>query len=386
MPGPSTPNRGGARKGAHASSGEFSIRTHGEPNEIVVGRHANETPIEVDLQLEALFIEREKSAAPLAQHSDAVFKHNQETKYREENPGRQRNRWDVLTDSSLEYHTEKIAKLQALVDDVDERIKPLDDEFDARGGWTRAFRVLNGNGHVHRSRSCSTCYPTTRFGWLPSVSGMDEDEIVDLAADMACTRCYPSAPVIDLSNPRECKLEPDEMRIERERKEAERAERDRKKAEKEAKAKAKAIVTATGEPIYDDWNRPFNNEVTAQSAAISAVESLVYFGFGENPQYEAGKVRLVTEVLDGIAAKRETTTDAVILEWKKKVYQKVKSGRTMDTVDFAFDKLAPRMDQYRAERARLQKLADDTTDQDAREAALHVLNLHIGAARPPRGW
>lgn len=71
---------------------------------------------------------------------------------------------------------------------------PYDAEYDARGGWTRAFIVADG--HVHSSMSCHTCYVTTQFGWLPQVSGQTEAEIVEQAGEGACTICYPTAPVV----------------------------------------------------------------------------------------------------------------------------------------------------------------------------------------------
>lgn len=44
--------------------------------------------------------------------------------------------------------------------------------------------------------SCSTCFPTTQFGWVTEFSGKDEAEIVAAAGEGACTVCYPSAPVL----------------------------------------------------------------------------------------------------------------------------------------------------------------------------------------------
>lgn len=62
-------------------------------------------------------------------------------------------------------------------------------------GWSRFFLVLNPDGHIHSSRSCSTCQWDTRFGWLPDVSGLTEAEAVAAHGERLCTVCFPSAPV-----------------------------------------------------------------------------------------------------------------------------------------------------------------------------------------------
>lgn len=71
-------------------------------------------------------------------------------------------------------------------------ISRLDDEYT---GWSRFFLVQSKAGHVHRSMSCSTCRPTTRFGWLPHLSGRTEADAVNELGAMLCTVCFPSAPV-----------------------------------------------------------------------------------------------------------------------------------------------------------------------------------------------
>lgn len=88
------------------------------------------------------------------------------------------------------------AELQAQADAIADQIRPLNEEFRRRGGWTRAFLVTDG--HVHSSMDCSTCnngFEPTAFTWLPQYSGHDEAEIIEVAAERACTVCYPNAPV-----------------------------------------------------------------------------------------------------------------------------------------------------------------------------------------------
>lgn len=71
----------------------------------------------------------------------------------------------------------------------------LDAEFIARGRWTRYFLVPNG--HFHRSTHCSSCRHTTRFGWLPEMSEVDEDAAIEKFGHQVCTVCFPDAPVLD---------------------------------------------------------------------------------------------------------------------------------------------------------------------------------------------
>jgi hypothetical protein len=86
-------------------------------------------------------------------------------------------------------------KLRDQIEKLADQIDPLEGEYRRRGGWTRAFLVTNNGGHVHRTQACSTCYITTDFVWLTDLSGKDEQGIVDLAGERACTVCYASAPV-----------------------------------------------------------------------------------------------------------------------------------------------------------------------------------------------
>lgn len=94
------------------------------------------------------------------------------------------------------YLTERIAKLTGRIDELDATLDPFRAEWDARGGWTRAYIVPDG--HIHKTTSCQSLHLTTLVGWLPEQSGWDEDAIVAAAGVHACTFCYPSAPVEEL--------------------------------------------------------------------------------------------------------------------------------------------------------------------------------------------
>lgn len=60
--------------------------------------------------------------------------------------------------------------------------------------WSRFFLVVSSNGHIHASRACSTCRPSTRFGWLPQLSGATEQQAVDAYGPALCSVCFPAAP------------------------------------------------------------------------------------------------------------------------------------------------------------------------------------------------
>jgi len=129
--------------------------------------------------------------------------------------------------------------------------RPLDEEFARRGGWTRAWLVLNTGGHVHRTTACRTCFPTTKFAWLTHLSGHDEAEIIDLAGRAACTECYPSAPVEVRNQPSRIKT-PEQLA-----RSAERAQRAQAKA-------AKAIAAPDGTPLRTKHCGLIETEFTAR--------------------------------------------------------------------------------------------------------------------------
>jgi len=80
--------------------------------------------------------------------------------------------------------------LHGKLEDLAARTAKLDELYT---GWSRFYVV--GGGHIHSSMACTTCYPTTLFGWLPELSGHDEREAVAACGPMLCSVCYPTAPV-----------------------------------------------------------------------------------------------------------------------------------------------------------------------------------------------
>lgn len=149
-------------------------------------------------------------------------------------------------DRHYPYQVEEIAKIQTEIDSIKSKISAVNVEINKLNAiynqdpWTRAFLVINSNGHVHSSMDCSTCFATTRYNWLVQYSNDDEKTIVEDAGQDACTVCYPSAPA-DVLNRASRIVTADKIA-----KAQAKAERDAKKAERIAKEKANA-PTASGE-------------------------------------------------------------------------------------------------------------------------------------------
>lgn len=91
---------------------------------------------------------------------------------------------------SLASYDELVAEIKA----VREEQAPLDALYE-KERWSRFFLVQNSGGHIHSSMHCSTCFPTTRFGWLPTLSGLTEKDAVEAHGTILCSVCFPSAPV-----------------------------------------------------------------------------------------------------------------------------------------------------------------------------------------------
>ncbi|AYN58529.1 hypothetical protein HOU70_gp48 [Arthrobacter phage Liebe] len=85
-----------------------------------------------------------------------------------------------------------MAEAQAELEAIRAEGRPLE-EIAKAAKWTRF--VLVPGGHLHRGFYCPTLRATTRTGLMPEYSGADEAEVVDLAGEVACTVCFPSAPV-----------------------------------------------------------------------------------------------------------------------------------------------------------------------------------------------
>lgn len=105
--------------------------------------------------------------------------------------------WDTFkgTPYDADEPAETLAKYneqKTLLADLNEQAAKLDASYT---GWSRFFLVTSSAGHVHSSTCCSTCRPTTRYGWLPQLSGQTEAQAVSELGPTLCTICFPSAPL-----------------------------------------------------------------------------------------------------------------------------------------------------------------------------------------------
>lgn len=225
-------------------------------------------------------------------------------------------------DSDMLKYADKRNDCLAAIDKIQHEMDKYETEFDARGGWTRAFLVNNANGHVHSSMGCSTCFPTTRYHWVTEYSGADENTIVDAAGERACTVCYPSAPVETLNRPTKM-FTPDEVQAQKDReaRAAAKVERDAKKIEK--------ALTADGSEfeIEYEWmagRKQKERFKTEQAATSWLVGKAVDLRFWPDRKPEPGLPEAMDKVKRAIAEKHGMTTDEVDAMLEKKIKAKAK--------------------------------------------------------------
>lgn len=222
-------------------------------------------PEDIDGKLAELYYKEATASAQAAAAEEGIVR---DRKYQARAPEGHPN-WTTY-ERSIARLEERVKEQKAIAEAARKEALPYNAEFQRRGGWTRAFLVSNGNGHVHKNMQCSTCFPTTRYAWMTDYSGKNEDEIVDAAGERACTVCYPSAPVSSLGKPTK-------MFTEDEKKQQEaREERARAKAEREAKKQAAGIFAENGGPLKVSGWGSYQEEVkTERTAQIMAVDALV---------------------------------------------------------------------------------------------------------------
>ena len=161
-------------------------------------------------------------------------------------------------------YIERIAKLEAEKKPLLLRRSNLMEVY-KQDPWTRAFLVINSNGHVHSSMECSTCFDTTRYNWLVQYSNDDEATIVSDAGETACTVCYPSAPAEVLNRPSTI------VTADKVAKAQAKAERDAKREARIAKEKANA-PTKSGEFLAIKDGR-YTQYIKTERTAVSEFKS-----------------------------------------------------------------------------------------------------------------
>lgn len=223
-----------------------------------------------------------------------------------------------MTDS--EAHDAATDRARSQVADAQQRLNtvlaegvPFRAEFQRRGGWTRAFLVVNNGGHVHSTRGCSTCFVSTKFFWVTDLSGADEAEIVAKAGERACTVCYPSAPVEVLSRPTQ--IFSDEERDQAKARE----ERAAKRAEKDA-----------AQLVDPDTNKVLFKTVRGATNQISSnLNSLCFYGVSH--PYGPAWVAENDCILKALAARGvEYDIEPVLAKIRKKVEKEMRGGSFAD--------------------------------------------------------
>jgi len=203
-----------------------------------------QTPVEIDTAIAEIYGRFYKAS----HDADVAFAHAKSYRKGLEAKAAGRSGYLYWTEERLAEQEEKVATLRAAAQEIMRETAPFNQEFDRRGGWTRAWLVDNTNGHVHNTMDCQTCFITTQFVWLPEFSGQPETDIVEAAGEKACTVCYPSAPVDVLKR---------KSSIEAPARKAARLEREARSAEIAAKKAAKAIASPDGSEIsVYDWTTP----------------------------------------------------------------------------------------------------------------------------------
>lgn len=221
------------------------------------------------------------------------------------------------SERQVESYRQQLVKYEQELD----RLRNLYDEEEKNySGWSRAFLVVNSNGHIHSSRSCSTCYDSTKYVWLTQMSGESRLEIAELAGEKACTVCYPDAPSEYFQ--KKCQLEDPKVV-------AARKEREEKAEKKRQEQEVKGIKDLDGsdlkvEDLYGSrYRTPLN---TLRSAEIWVVDAMVFLA--NVREHQKSRVPVVTaeveRVMLAIANKKGETFDQVLKQFGEKVEKKLK--------------------------------------------------------------
>jgi hypothetical protein len=203
---------------------------------------AEQTPQQIDTVLAAIY----------GRLDEATFRLDQALQHLTYAQERQAKLQTPQTLGYLAYLEREIAEATAQVEARRAAVAALVAEtepFEAeylRRGWKRYFLVTNGNGHVHRGRACTTCFPTTRYGWLPALSGCDEAAMVAEYGEQACTVCFPAAPSLYQALKAQGLTRLSPQAAERQ---AAKAAREAKRAALAAKREAASIRTPDGGPL-----------------------------------------------------------------------------------------------------------------------------------------
>ena len=181
--------------------------------------------------------------------------------------------------------------------------EPLNAEWVRRGRWSRLYLVDNSGGHVHHTMRCKTCYPTTRFVWLPEYSDKPAAEVVADAGALTCLDCFGSVRETIL---RERGIDPAKAKtkIEAPERRAARLAREAAKAERQRKAEIAGIVDAeTGGELRVDFCGHPETLKTLRTARTWLTDNFTW-----SPKPAADVARVVEAI-----AKKEGKDECVVI-------------------------------------------------------------------------
>lgn len=218
---------------------------------------------------------------------------------------------------SIVSNEKRITELSIEFDKLINEVADLESKYE---GWSRAFLVRNGNGHIHSTMNCSTCFPTTLFLWLTEYSGADEDKIVKDAGEMACSVCFPNAPVDYKYRP--CVIADPQLV------EAKRIRDEAKRVRDEAR-EIKGIKDLDGKPLsvcgFGKYREVINTLRSAEIWLVNAGFEIATFDPERTWQAEAHENKKVdfVRVLAAIAKKKNLSVDEVRAEAQIKIAKKI---------------------------------------------------------------
>jgi hypothetical protein len=223
------------------------------------------------------------------------------------------------TQKSIDREYEKLEKMQKEIQALREEEKPYNAEY-ARRPWSRFFLVINANGHVHKSRSCVTCFPTTQYGWLYEMSGMTEEEAVAERGEQMCTECFPSAPTLAkiMGPSKYAKMEADKK-----------AAREKEKAEKAAKKAEKAITAPDGSLLKNTRGGRIETVWAAKYELNMFMEAIVREEKHPMPHNREERLKEANENVDlmatALSAKLGLSKEEILKKARKKAERELKN-------------------------------------------------------------
>lgn len=266
---------------------------------------ATATPVEIDTELAAIYVRGYEASGVVAQV--AHWLESAKASLAKKEAGDLR-----YSTASPEYVAELEAKLAVASETACATwalTRPYDAEFARRGGWSRLYLVDNSGGHVHRTMSCSTCFPTTQFTWLPEYSDKPATEVVEAAGALTCLVCFGSVRETIL---RERGVDPTKAKttIEAPARKAARLEREAAKAERVRKAEIAGITDAeTGGEL---WVAEFGYQTTLKTARTARTWLADHFTWSPKPAAD------VARVVAAIAKKEGKDGASVIAEAQRR--------------------------------------------------------------------